>query len=312
MQNIFQSLLLLAASLFLVIQGAILSTRYAVRLANNFKISKYVVGFIIVAIISVLPETFIAINSTLEGMPAFGLGTLFGSNVADLTLVFALIIAISRKNIKIESKILKNNIVYPFLFLVPILLGLNGYYSRLEGLVLIVTGAIFYYFAFKNNDNTSIDVKKEKSRYKNSVLLLLSMALLLIGSHFTVTSASGLAQLLGVSPILIGMLVVGLGTTMPELLFSLQAVRKNDDSMAVGDILGTVLADATVVVGIIAIINPFSFPQKIIYVTAIFMLLASFILSYFMTTGKTLSKKEAIFLFLFWFIFVLTEYFINN
>lgn len=307
-----ENLLILSFSLFLVIKGAILSTKYAVLLANNFKLSKYVVGFIIVAVISVLPETFISINSALEGIPAFGLGTLFGSNVADLTLVFVLIIAFSKKDIKIESKILKNNIVYPFLFLMPIILGLDGHYSRLEGTVLIITGAIFYYFAFKNNNDEIPDIPKEKSRLKNSSLLLLSMAMLLIGAHFTVTSAANLAHSIGVSPILIGMLIVGLGTTIPELLFSIQAVKKNDDSMAIGDILGTVLADATVVVGIIAIFSPFDFPQKIIYVTGIFMLLAAFVLSYFMRTGKTISRKESVFLFIFWLIFVLTEYFINR
>ena len=108
------------------------------------------------------------------------------------------------------------------------------------------------------------------------------------------------------------MLVVGIGTTIPELLFSLQAVRKHDDSLAVGDILGTVLAVATIVVGLLSMINLFAFPQKIIYVTGAFMLLASFVLSYFMRTGKTISKKEGVILFLIWITFVLPEYFTST
>ncbi len=307
-----QNLFILSVSLFLVIKGAILATKYAVRLAENFKLSKYVVGFIIVAVISILPETFIAINSSLAGIPAFGLGTLFGSNVADLTLVFAIILFLSGRNIKIESKTLKNNTVYPFLFLIPIILGFDGYYSRLEGSALIVAGAVFYYFAFKNGIQNSPQLKNDGNSFKNTMLLIASMALLLAGAHFTVTSATNLAYNLGITPVLIGMLIVGVGTTIPELLFSLQAVKKHGDSLAVGDILGTVLADATVVVGIIAIINPFFFPQRIIYVTAGFMLLSAFIISYFMRTGKIISKKEGVFLFIFWIIFVLTEYFINK
>jgi len=307
-----QNLFILAVSLFLVIKGAILATKYAVRLAKNFQLSKYVVGFIIIAIISILPETFIAINSSLEGSPSFGLGTLFGSNVADLTLVFALIVAISGRNIKVESKILKNNYIYPFLFLIPLVLGLDGYYSRLEGSTLIITGLIFYYFAFKNSLKNHAAIKNDKKYYKNAIFLLLSMILLLIGAHFTVTSATGLAHNLNINPILVGMLIVGLGTTIPEFIFSLESVRKNNDSMAVGDVLGTVLADATVVVGIIALVNPFFFPQKIIYVTGTFMILAAFIISYFMHTGKNISKKESILLFMFWLIFVITEYLINK
>ena len=307
-----QNLFILSVALFLLIKGAMLATKYAVRLAENFQLSKYVVGLIIVAVISILPETFIAINSSLAGIPAFGLGTLFGSNVADLTLVFVIIIVLSGRNIKIESKILKNNIIYPFLFLIPIILGFDGYYSRLEGSALIVAGLVFYYFAFRNGLDNSSFIKKDGKRFKNAIFLIASMALLLIGAHFTVSSAVNLAHNLGITPILIGMLVVGVGTTIPELLFSLQAVKKHDDSLAIGDVLGTVLADATVVVGIIALLNPFFFPQKIIYVTGTFMLLAAFILSYFMRTGKTISKKEAVFLFIFWIIFVLTEYFVNK
>jgi len=306
------NILILVFSLFLLGKGAVLATKYAVRLSENFDLSKYIIGFIVVAIISILPEGLIAINASLEGTPAFGLGTLFGSNVSDLTLVIAIIIFVSKKDLKVESKILKNNIIYPFVFLIPILLGLDGYYSRLEGTALIIIGAIFYYLVFKNNLDTTPKVKHNTAPYKNIIFLLLSMAMLLVGAHFTVTSATSLAYNLGVTPILVGMLVVGIGTTMPELFFSLQALKKDDDSLAIGDILGTVLADATVLVGIIALMNPFFFPQRIIYVTGVFMLLAAFMLSYFMKTGKTVSKKESLILLIFWAIFVLTEYSINK
>lgn len=311
-----QNLLILFFSLFFVIKAAIFSTKYAVQLAENFRLSQYVVGFIFVAVISILPEAFISLSSSFEGMPAFGLSTLFASNIADLTLVFAIIIAISGRDIKIESEILKNNIIYPFLFLIPIILGLDGYYSRIDGSVLIIAGVIFYFFAFKNGNSYKppkpLRLNYNDGYIKNLIFLILSILLLIIGAHFTVTSAVNLAHNLGINPIFIGMLVVAIGTTIPELFFSLEAVKRNNDSLAVADILGTVLADATIVVGIMALITPFSFPQKIIYVTGTFMLLSAFILSYFMHTGKRISKKEGLFLFIFWVIFILTEYFITS
>ncbi|MEI7480636.1 MAG: hypothetical protein WCJ59_03340, partial [bacterium] len=125
------NLFIFIVSLFIVIKGATISTKYAGRLAEVFKLSKYTIGFIVVAIISILPETFISINSAFEGVPEFGLGTLFGGNVADLTLVFFIILIFAGRKIKIESVILKNNLFYPLLLLVPIILGLNGHYSRL-------------------------------------------------------------------------------------------------------------------------------------------------------------------------------------
>ncbi|OFY85326.1 MAG: hypothetical protein A3F72_15200 [Bacteroidetes bacterium RIFCSPLOWO2_12_FULL_35_15] len=309
--NMIQNLFILSFSLFLVIKGAMLSVKYADQLAVNFQLSKYVVGFIFVAIISILPEALISINSSLEGVPAFGLATLFASNVADLTIVFAIIIFVSGRSIKIESKILKNNIAYPFLFLMPVILGLDGYYSRIDGTILITSGVIFFYFTYKAGNKNTPALNRDR-RIKNLIFLILSILSLMVGSHFTVTSAVDLAHSLRINPILIGIFIVAIGTTIPELIFSIKAVKKQKDSLAVAAILGTVLADATIIVGIMAIINPFSFPQKIIYVTGIFMLLTSFILYYFMYTEKNISKKEGLFLFVFWIIFILTEFFINN
>ena len=306
--NIF----IFTVALFMVIKGATMATKYAAQLAESFRLSRYTVGFIIVAVISILPETFVAINSALEGIPSFGLGVLFGSNVADLTLIFALLILFTGRGLKIESKILKNYNIYPFLLLLPLVLGLDGYFSRLEGIALIIAGGIFYYLALKNGVDGEIPMSKNTNYRRNSLMLIFSMAILLVGSHFTVSSATSLAYYLGISPILVGMFIVGLGTTMPEFFFSLKSARGDDDSLAVGDMLGTVLADATIVVGILALVNPFFFPQKIIYVTGIFMVVASFILFRFMRSGRTISKKEGYLLFIFWLVFALVEFIVNK
>lgn len=306
------NLFIFVVALFMVIKGATLATKYAARLAKSFCLSKYTVGFIIVAVISILPETFIAINSAIEGIPAFGLGMLFGSNVADLTLVFAIIIFFAGRGVKVESKILKNHVVYPFLLLLPLVLGFDGYFSRLEGVALIIAGVVFYFVAFRNGVDVTIAPSDGSSRYKSFLMLLFSMTVLLAGAYFIVISASSVAYSFGVDPILIGMLIVGLGTTMPELFFSLKSVKKRADALAIGDILGTVLADATIVVGILAMINPFSFPQRIIYITGMFMVAASFILFHLMRSGRMISKKEGYLLFAFWLIFALVEFIANK
>lgn len=307
-----ENLLIFILSIYLVIKGATLATKYSVRLAENFHISKYIVGFVIVAFISILPETLISINAAIQGIPEFGLGTLFGSNVADLTLVFAIIIIYAARGIKIESMILKDVRLYPFFLLIPLIFGLNGHYSRIEGAALIIAGVLFYYLIFKNKAKTSVKLHNNKEMYKNIFYLILAMALLLVGSHFTVTSATVLAFDLRISPILIAMLVVSLGTTMPELFYSLKSVKRKDDSLAIGDILGTVLADATIVVGILAFVNPFNFPVNIIYITGAFMLVASLVLIWFMHSGRVISKKEGYMLLLFWIIYAVVEFFVSK
>ncbi len=307
-----ESFLIFIFSLFLVVKGATLATRYSAKLAEGFHLSKYVVGFIVITFISILPEAFISINSAIKGIPAFGLGTLFGSNIADLTLIFAILIIYAGRGIKIESGVLKDVRLYPFFLLLPLVLGLNGHYSRLEGIALIITGALFYYLVFESSVGALAAPREPGGRYKNLLFLVFAMMLLLVGSHFTVTSAAALAYGLKVRPILIGLLVVSLGTTMPELFYSLKSIKKKDDDLAVGDILGSVLADATILVGIISFIRPFFFPAKIVYVTGAFMLVASLVLLKFMRSGRVISRKEGYLLLAFWAAYVVVELIVNS
>lgn len=152
--NIF----ILACSLAVIMKGATWATRYAALVAESFRLSKYIVGFIIIAVISILPELFIAIDSVLIGNPSFGLGTLFGSNIADLTLVFAVIILLVGRGLKVESKILKNRKLYPLFLFLPLVLGFDGFYSRSDGLALAIIGCIFYYLALKDGVDNKVAV----------------------------------------------------------------------------------------------------------------------------------------------------------
>ena len=299
-------------SLLLVVKGATLATRYSAKLAASYNLSKYIVGFIVVAFISILPEALISINSAVEGIPEFGLATLFGSNVADLSLIFAILVINARRGLHIESKVLKNASLYPLFLVLPIIFGLNGYYSRVEGAFLVVAGAIFYYMVFKNSVETITPKREKKDKYKNMFLLLLAMVILLLGANFTVSSATALAQFLNISPILIGMLVVSLGTTMPELFYSLKSIKSKDDGLAIGDILGTVLADATIVVGILAFISPFSFSVIIVYISGAFMVVASLVLLKFMHSGRVITVSEGYALLAFWLAYAVIEFVVNS
>lgn len=301
------SLLLLTLSLFLVIKSAVYAIRYSTYVSEHMHLSKHLVGFVIVAIISVLPETLISVVSAIEGTPSLGLGTLFGSNVADLTLVFAIILFASNHNIKIQSKILKMNSLYIVTLLIPIIFGLDGEYSRIEGAVLILAGLAFYLHILQNESNTASTTKSREFSWKYIVYLLASLAAMLLGAYFTVHFGVELANSLEVNPILVGLLIVGLGTTLPEMFFSLKAVQKNQDDLALGDLLGTVMTDGTIVVGIMALIQPFTFDKHIVYMTGFCMVSACILLFYLMKSGRVLTKKEGFILLLFYAVFIASE-----
>lgn len=304
--------ILFFASLFIVVKGAEAGIKHSSRLAESLKLSKYLVGFLLVAVISVLPETFIAVTSALGGTPAFGLGTLFGSNVADLTLVFAIVAFMAVKNVKVESRIIKHNLSYLLILTLPIILGLNGFYSRAEGTVLILAGLAFYFSLFYKEGDSSEAKERRPFSWKSLFLLTVSMTVLLVASVATVRFGLLLAEDLHVNPILVAMLFVGLGTTLPELFFSIKAVRDHHDGLALGDVLGTVITDALIIVGMMAVITPFAFSQRIVYITGIFMVIAMGVLLHFMKTGKVLTKREGLYLLFFYLIFILTEFVAGN
>lgn len=307
------SFIILALSLLAVIQGAAFATKYSEKVAESFHLSRYVVGFVVVSFISILPETLIAINAALQGEPSLGIGTIFGSNVADLTIIFAILVfTAGRRGVRVEKGLMKKLAIYPLFLTIPLLLGVNGHYSREEGLVLIIVGIIFYYSVFRRSVGVSSrDPSLVLHRIRNIALLVLSMALLLIASHYTAESAVDLAHFLNVKPVLIGVLIISLGTTIPELFFSLKAVRHHKDSLAVGDILGSVLADATIVVGIVAIISPFSFPQIIAYIAGGFMVISSIVLINSMRTRLRVVRKEAVLLIMIYVIYIACELLAN-
>ena len=301
----------LITALFLVIKSAEYAMQYSTKIATNLKIPKYVVGFLIVSVISALPETFIGIDSALQGTPSFGLGTLLGANVADLTIIFAIPIFLCSRCLMVKSKILKHGKLYIFMIALPVVFGFNGYYSRWEGIILILAGFYFYYLLFWRNRESIIKSDGYFS-WKYFSFLLLSMMALFVSANFTVKFGVSLAENFNVHPIIIGMFFVGLGTTLPELLFSIKAVKRNHDELAIGNVMGMVITDSTIVIGILALISPFAFNPKIIYITGSFMVLASIVLLYFMRTGKSLNKKEAIALVLFYLLFIFAELFANS
>lgn len=304
------AIIVLLLSLFATVQGAALSTKYAEKFAEGFRVSRFTVGFIIVSFVSILPETMIAISAAFQDQPEFGIGTIMGSSVADLTLVFAIItFATGKSGLRVEKQLANKLLAYPLFLSIPMFLGLDGNYSRAEGITMIIVGVIFYIFIFSKSVNISGGPRDVDSKYRwrNVSFLILSLLLLLFGAYFTVESATELANMLGVAPVLVGILIVGLGAVIPELAFSYKAVKDRQPSLAVGDIMGSVLAATTVVIGLLALIHPFDFPARITYVAGIFMVVSSIILVFFIKSHYRIKRPEAVVLLLIWLVYIAVE-----
>jgi len=311
---IISNLLFFIISLFVLIKSADYATVYSSKLAKMFHISEFIVSFFLVAIISAFPEGTIAIISAIKGVPEFGLGTLIGSNVADLALVFGIVALVSAKGISVKSQIIKKDFLFLVLLLFPILLGFDGYFSRIDGILLVLSGFFFFFTLsfeskmFRKKFN-NID---GRHLFKNLILLIFSMAVLLVSANYTIQFGIGFANSINIPAILVGLTMVSIGTCLPELLFSIRAVKNNRDELALGDVLGTVIIDATILVGIITLIKPFSFNPIIIYVTGFSMFIAGILTIFFIATGKIITRKEGVYLLLFYFLYLIVEIVVNK
>lgn len=308
------NLMLFILFLYILIKCARYSIRYSSRIARALHFPEFVVSFMIVALISVLPESTISIISAINGKPELGLGTLIGSNIADLTLVFGLVALFAPKVIKVKSKILENNSLYLILLLLPLALGFDGRFSRFDGLVLLLAGALFYFRISQESHRARGDVSGKKSHplLKNFFLLVISLGILIASAFLTVKFAVNFAHDIKVPEILIGLTILAVGTCLPELVFSIQAVRKNHDELALGDLLGTVVTDATIILGVVALIAPFSYDAANIHLLTIGMFLAGVLVIVFMKSEKSINKFEGILLIFLYLIFICTEMLLNK
>jgi len=304
------NLALFLGSLFVLVKSAEYCTMRSSSLARFLHISEFVVSFFVVALISTFPEATVSILSAIEGMPQFGLGTLFGSNVADLTLVFGIVALLSNKGVHVKSEILKEDFLYLFLLMIPVLLGFDGEYSRVDGFIMVLCGLFFFFtlsiesHIFKKQYNGI----KSKEFFKDLALLMLGLVVLLVSAYYTLEFGVDFANDVHIPPVLVGLTVISIGSCLPELLFSIKAVKSNHEALALGDILGTVITDATIIFGIVCLISPFSFNPILVYITGSAMFLAGILVIIFITSGKILTKKEGAYLLFFYIIYLIVEF----
>ena len=312
------NLVILLLLLLVVGKSAAWAVRAAISLSHTFGWSAFAVS-VLVVLVSILPETLVAALAAIHGVPALGLGTLLGSNVADLTFVFGLVAIFARRELKVRSSFIKKDHLYLAFLALPLILGFGGHYSRLDGVLLVVSSIFFLWLMREKTAGTGMLGHRGAlanlngfTLAKSITILLASLLALAASAYYTVAYAVMLAEGLGVAPALVGLLVIAIGTTLPELLFSLRAARKDHANLALGDILGTVIADVTLVLGVIALIYPFSFNPRLIIITGFFMLLAGIFSLSLLRSERVLTRIEGILLVAFYAVFVAVEFILRD
>ncbi len=287
------------------------------KIASYLRVTEFVIGFMIMAFATSIPELFIGISSAIESTiehpkTSLALGNVIGANIIDLTLVIG-IAAILRRNIKVETKAVKTDTLYMFLIAtLPIILMMDQEISRIDGVILLFAFAIYVLRLLTQEGRFRGKIKTDvpkKEFHKNLVFFVISISFLFISAHFLIKYAHALAFGLGVPEILIGLFLISLGTTLPELTFTSKAVLSEHQYMALGDLIGSVIANSTLVLGLTAIIFPIQVIQaadfSLCLISAFFMLTVAFLFMTFIEAEKHIIWQEGVALIFLYVLFMI-------
>jgi cation:H+ antiporter len=294
---------------FIVLKAVDYAIKYSTLLARIFGLDEFVISFFVVAVISALPESVISILANIEGKQEVAVMTLIGGNVVDLTFVFGVIALFAYAGVKIESHIMKKDAFYLVLLVLPLLLAIDGKLSRPEGVVLMISGLLFFYTLSveKKIFEHTVSFSQFPSIVRALLLLAVSLGVMLFFAHWTIKFLSLVALDLGVPELIVALFIIATGTCLPELLFGIQSVRSKHDSLALGNILGVVIIDSTIVLGLLAIIRPIVLEVTYLQVITFFNALGACVLFYYIRKGQALNRGTGIMLLAFYVVFVVVQ-----
>ena len=244
---------ILIFALFLVWKSSEIVLENSIILSHFFNASEFVVGFLLVSLATSLPELSIAITSLWQNASSVSVGNVIGSNFAEVTYVFGAILVFQSFSATKDERWKASNILMlcSLLIFLPLLFP-----SLLTSFFLIACFFAFAFLAFKQKSKVEkIEVSKRKA-LTAFVFFAIGIFLLLTSASFTVKNAIYLASILNVSGVAIGATLVSLGTTLPELTIGIQSARRGNYELALGDSIGSVAVNSTLVLGVGSLSSP--------------------------------------------------------
>lgn len=303
-------------SLVVLIWSADKFTETASKIGNILKIPSFIIGVTIVSIGTSLPELITSIMAVLQPGDAtqIVIGNAIGSNVANILLIVGLAVIIAKK-ISVKRSLIDLDL--PLLALsagLLILVSYSGNISFYEGVLLILGYAVYITYALSAHkkekvniekdvkvDKKSIDTEKEIKSVSFKLILWLvgSGILIYLGAKYTVMSVVELADIIKLAPSIIAISAVAIGTSLPELMVSIQAARRKNYEIAIGNIFGSNIFNSLVIVGIPALIKPLEVPEVIVKVGIPFFAVATLVYIISGITKRLYSYEGAFFLLIY-------------
>lgn len=304
----FNTISLLFFGLIVLIIGGNLLLKAAVSISLKFGIPKLLIGMTVVSLATSAPELIVSIKSALKGSPDLAISNVLGSNIANLGLVLAVTILFSPINIS-KSVYKKEWPIMMFSALYFLVVVLDGIITKTEGgiLVCFLIMTISALIKFRDKSEIELEIENEDSIVKSLITLIFGGVFLFYGSEWFIDGAISLANSFGISERIIGITVVSVGTSIPELVTSLVAVFNKEKSISLGNLLGSNIFNVFAVLGLTSLVTPLSVVDNNIISFDIYIMLffATLVLPLIFFPKKyVLGRKEGLIILVFYSLYV--------
>ncbi len=288
------NVLFLIVGIALLVKGADWFVKGASDVAYYFKISPFIVGLTIVAFGTSAPEAAVSITAALRDQSALAYGNIVGSSMANLLLVLG--ISATLAPIVIKDRIIKKE--FPFALLIVTLtlgfafIGIDSI-NRIEGALLLAFFALFIVMLMKSTKRLAYEKspKTVDNIYLSIAWFMLGLIMVIVGGQVTTVHASHIAVNIGMSERLVGLSIVALGTSLPELATVIMSYLKKERDIALGNIIGSNIFNLAFVLGLSAFISPIML-ENAMRIDLIVLFFVTFLAYIFSVTGKVLNKLE--------------------
>lgn len=313
----FVESLTLLISLAVLAKSSSVVVENAAKLSKFFGISQVAIGFLLLSVSTSLPELFVSVISSVTGDGAIAAGNVFGSNIANILLVLGL--GAYLYGLKIGKADLKDiAMVLVLTTIISIYIIFNGSVRKdalgfLEGtiLLLLFAGYVIYIFRKTKVDGNSTNGITKNEALNAFILFSASVIVVLISASFVVDSAIKIAGIFHVAESFIGATIIAIGTSLPELVIDLQAIRKKHYGLALGDAIGSNMTNITLVLGTAAVIHPIAVLLPVFVVALLFAIIANILFFYVASVNGRMQKLGGLMFLLIYAAYVITIFYLQ-
>lgn len=288
--------LIFVVSMGALIYGAEFIIQQSEKIALHYNISHFVIGATLIALGTSLPEMAVSMSASMKGSGDIAVANVIGSTIFNIAMVLGAVFLLAKKITPDRDLFAKDSAWSLFPILVFILMAIDGKLNVVDGILFLCLMGAYLLFLIGSNqvDDINEELAKEKFAWpKTLALLVVGFVFVVVGADFAIDSAGNIARSFGISEWVIGLFLVAFGTSLPELTISIKSALNNNADLAIGNIIGSNVANFTMVLGVSSIVNTLNVDLS----KNFFDIAAAFIVSLmlvFITANKLYNKSAGI------------------